>query len=249
MNPSQEASAFLARWPVAILAGGLATRLRPKTETIPKALLEVADKPFIIHQLDLLRSAGFQRVVLCLGYLGEQIEAFLADGTKLGMDIKYSFDAPRLLGTGGALRHAVALLGEQFVVLYGDSYLPVDYKAIVETFVKGRKPALMTVFKNEGLWDTSNVSFESGQIRCYNKRVPTPDMHYIDYGLGVLSAQVFNGFVDQEVIDLADIYSQLVENGDMAGYEVKQRFYEIGSPDGLAELDQLLRRQPDQVIS
>jgi N-acetyl-alpha-D-muramate 1-phosphate uridylyltransferase len=249
MRRCQPGSAHLAQWPVAILAGGLATRLRPRTETTPKALLKVADKPFIVHQLALLRSAGFRRIVLCLGYLGRQIETFLGDGFKFGLNITYSFDGQQFLGTGGALKHAMGLLGDQFVVLYGDSYLPVDYKTIVETFLRERKPALMTVFKNEGLWDTSNVWFESGQIRRYNKRMPIPEMRYIEYGIGVLTSQAFNQFIGEEVFDLAEVYEQLVKEGRIAALEVKQRFYEIGSPGGLAELDQFLRAQSDTIIS
>ncbi len=241
MTQGMTESANLADWPVAILAGGLATRLRPKTSTIPKALLEVAEQPFIVHQLALLHQAGFRRAVLCLGYLGEQIEALLGDGTDYGMSLAYSFDGDRLRGTGGALKHAMSLLGERFVVLYGDSYLPIDYEAVVAAFLREDKPALMTVFRNDGHWDRSNVLFESGRIRCYNKTMSTPDMHYIDYGLGVLTKHAFGRFLNQDVFDLADVYRQLVGSGKMAAYEVKERFYEIGSREGLAELDALLR--------
>jgi NDP-sugar pyrophosphorylase family protein len=247
MSQSQPGSARLAEWPVAILAGGLATRLRPTTERIPKALLEVANRPFITHQLTLLRSAGFRRIVFCLGYLGRQIETYLGDGAAFGLKISYSFDGQQLLGTGGALRHAMGLLGDRFVVLYGDSYLPVDYKPIIETFLRERKPALMTIFKNEGLWDTSNVWFESGQIHCYNKRMPTPEMRYIEYGIGVLTGQAFDRFKGEKIFDLAEVYRELVKEGRMAVHEVKQRFYEIGSPAGLAELDELLRTRSDPV--
>ncbi|MEO7725231.1 MAG: nucleotidyltransferase family protein [Chthoniobacterales bacterium] len=243
MTRGKPESPNLADWPVAILAGGLATRLRPRTSTIPKALLEVAERPFVGHQLALLHKAGFRRAVLCLGYLGEQIEAFLGDGTDYEMSLAYSFDGDRLRGTGGALKRALSLLGERFVVLYGDSYLPIDYKAVVAAFLREDKPALMTVFKNDGHWDRSNVLFESGRIRCYNKTMPTPDMHYIEYGLGVLAKDAFGSFLDQEVFDLADVYRQLVESGQMAAFEVKERFYEIGSREGLDELDALLRDQ------
>ena len=237
-------SVQLADWPVAILAGGLATRLRPHTEKVPKALLEVAGQPFILHQLNLLRSSGFRRIFICVGYLGEQIQAFLGDGSKYGMELRYSSDGPRLLGTGGALKQAGQALGSRFLVLYGDSYLPIDYQAIVASFLAQQKPALMTVFRNDGRWDRSNVSFESGRIRRYSKRTTTPDMNYIEYGLGVLTAEVFRQAGDTEVFDLADLYEQLVERGEMAAYEVKQRFYEIGSAEGLAELDRLLCSQP-----
>ncbi len=231
----------LANLPVAILAGGLATRLRPTTERTPKALLSVAGEPFLVHQLRLLHSEGFRKIVLCVGYLSEMIEARIGDGKGLGLQIDYSFDRPTLLGTGGALKRAISKLGERFLVIYGDSYMPVSYTAVVEAFVRSRKPALMTIFENEGRWDTSNVRFEGGEIHQYDKKRRTPDMRHIDYGISVLSAEVFAGFRDNVPFDLADLYSHLVSRKQMAAYEVKQRFYEIGSPEGLAELDALLR--------
>lgn len=234
----------LADWPVAILAGGLATRLRPATNRIPKALLNVAGEPFLVHQLRLLHSQSFRKIVLCVGYLGEMIEAKIGDGSKLGLQIAYAFDGPALLGTGGALKRACPLLGDRFLVIYGDSYMPVDYAAIVEAFVLSGKPGLMTVLENGGRWDASNVSFESGEIRRYDKKLRTLEMHHIDYGIAVLTAAVFSDFPDNETFDLADVYSRLVSEKKMAAYEVKQRFYEIGSPRGLAELDSLLRHKP-----
>ena len=233
----------LANWPVAILAGGLATRLRPTTEKIPKALLSVAGEPFLLHQLRLLHSKGFRKIILCVGHLGELIKEKIGDGTQLGLQIDYSFDGPTLLGTGGALKRAVAKLGTQFLVVYGDSYMPVDYAVVVDAFVRSEKPALMTVFKNEGRWDASNVRFEAGEILQYDKKKRAPEMHHIDYGISVLSAEVFAGFRDKVAFDVADLYSRLVSEKKMAAYEVKQRFYEIGSADGLVELDAVLREK------
>jgi NDP-sugar pyrophosphorylase family protein len=233
----------LAHWPVAILAGGLATRLRPATDTIPKALLSVAGQPFLIHQLRLLRSEGFRKIVLCVGYLGEMIKAKIGDGKRLNLQIDYSFDGPTLLGTGGALKRAISKLGEQFLVAYGDSYMPIDYAAVIEAFRRSEKPALMTVFENEGRWDASNVSFEAGEIYRYDKKERTSEMRHIDYGVSVLNAEVFAGFPDNAAFDLADLYSRLVSEKQMAAYEVKQRFYEIGSAKGLAELDDMLRNK------
>ena len=230
-----------ANWPVAILAGGLATRLRPATDKIPKSLLSVAGEPFLVHQLRLLRSEGFRKIVLCVGYLGELIETNIGDGKRLGLQIDYSFDGPTLLGTGGALKRAISKLGERFLVIYGDSYMPVDYAAVVEAFVRSEKPALMTVFENEGRWDASNVWFEAGEIHRYDKNLRTQQMRHIDYGISVLTAEVFADFPDNTPFDLADLYSRLVSEKQMAAYEVKQRFYEIGSAEGLAELDALLR--------
>jgi N-acetyl-alpha-D-muramate 1-phosphate uridylyltransferase len=231
----------LADWPVAILAGGLATRLRPATDKTPKALLSVAGEPFLVHQLRLLRSEGCRKIVLCVGHLGELIEAKIGDGKRLGLQIDYSFDGPTLLGTGGALKRAISKLGDRFLVIYGDSYMPVDYATVVDAFVRSEKPALMTVFENKGRWDASNVCFEAGEIHRYDKKVRTPQMRHIDYGISVLTSGVFAGFPGNAPFDLADLYSHLVSEKQLAAYEVKQRFYEIGSTQGLAELDALLR--------
>ena len=243
MNP-RAAESEIATWPVAILAGGMATRLRPITEKIPKALVTVAGEPFLAHQLRLLRGAGLRHVVVCAGYRGEMIEAEFGDGARFGVRIEYSFDGPHLLGTGGALKRALPLLRQKFFVLYGDSYLPIDYRKVGDAFLASEKPALMTVFKNEGRWDTSNVWFDGKRIVCYDKKQPTPEMRYIDYGLGVLRAEAIRGWPDHEAFDLADVYHWLAAEKQLAGYEVTQRFYEIGSPEGLAELDTLLRHQP-----
>ena len=237
----------LANWPVAILAGGLATRLRPATDKIPKALLSVAGEPFLVHQLRLLRTEGFRKIVLCVGYLGELIAAQIGDGKRFGLQIDYSSDGPTLLGTGGALKRAISKLGERFLVIYGDSYMPADYAAIVEAFVRSDKSALMTVFENEGRWDASNVWFDGGQIHRYDKKMRTPEMRHIDYGISVLTREVFAEFPDNTPFDLSDLYERLVSRKQMAAYEVKQRFYEIGSAEGLAELDALLRNHPVSV--
>jgi N-acetyl-alpha-D-muramate 1-phosphate uridylyltransferase len=221
--------------PVAILAGGLATRLHPITETIPKALVEVAGKPFILRQLDYLRRQGAVRIVLCVGFLGEQIQAAIGDGSAFGLSVSYSKDWPKLMGTGGALRLASTLLGPQFLVLYGDSYLPIDFAAVEQRFLESGKPALMTVQRNADMWDKSNVLFQDGVILEYNKRAPTPGMRHIDYGLGAVSAQVFANQSATEPFDLADLYHRLSLSGELAGYEVHERFYEIGSPKGLSE--------------
>ena len=238
---------MLTNWPVAILAGGLATRLRPATAKTPKALLSVAGEPFLVHQLRLLHSEGFRKIVICVGYLGEAIQANIGDGSTLGLHIDYSFDGPTLLGTGGALKRALPKLGEKFLVIYGDSYMPVDYAAIVQAFVVSGKPALMTVCENEGRWDASNLWFESGEIRRYSKKLRTSEMRPIEYGISVLSASVFGSFSDDAMFDLADVYSRLVSEKQVAAYEVKQRFYQIGSREGLAELDSLLRNRPASI--
>ena len=228
-------------FPVAILAGGLATRLKPITEKIPKLLVEVAGEPFFSHQLRLLKKAGLTRLVLCVGHLGEQIVAQYGDGAKWGVQIEYAFDGAKLLGTGGALIRALPKLGEAFYVLYGDSYLPTDYLAVGDFFQRSGRLGLMTVFENRGRYETSNVRFEAGEIRQYDKKHPDPAMHHVDYGLGLFRAAAFDGFARDAAVDLADVQMALVARHQLAGFEIKQRFYEIGSPAGLNELDALLR--------
>ncbi|OPY57813.1 MAG: D-glycero-alpha-D-manno-heptose 1-phosphate guanylyltransferase [Syntrophorhabdaceae bacterium PtaU1.Bin034] len=229
--------------PAAILAGGLSTRLGPLTKTVPKALVDVAGKPFIARQLDCLRQQGIGRVVLCLGHLGEQVRAFVGDGSAFGLEARYSWDGPFLLGTGGALRRALPLLGTHFFVLYGDSYLLADFGAVERGFVASGKPALMTVLRNDDQWDKSNVLFRDGCIVEYNKRAPGAEMTHIDYGLGVLSASLLESVPADSPFDLADIYHGLSTRGLLAGIEVFDRFYEIGSSKGLAETREYFRRK------
>ena len=229
--------------PVAILAGGLAIRLHPITETIPKALVDVAGKPFVVRQLDYLRHQGVTRVVLCVGYLGEQVEAVVGDGSAYGLDVRYSWDAPKLLGTGGAIKQALPKLGQQFFVFYGDSYLPIDFRAVERAFLYSGKPALMTVLRNADQWDKSNVEFEDGNIIEYNKRAPRSEMAHIDYGLGVLSAMVLGDTPANEPFDLADVYHDLSLRRELAGHEVCERFYEIGSHKGLEEAIRFFREE------
>jgi NDP-sugar pyrophosphorylase family protein len=228
--------------PVAILAGGLATRLKPITETVPKLLVEVAGEPFFSHQIRLLKGSGLTRIVLCVGYLGDRIVDRYGDGANWGVRIDYSFDGPTLLGTGGALIQALPKLGEAFYVLYGDSYLPIDYQAVGRSFADSGKEGLMTVYENRGQYDASNVWFENGAIRAYDKGSRLPAMRHIDYGLGVFRKSAFDAFGRNEVVDLAQVQKALLARGQLAGYEVATRFYEIGSHAGLEELDRLLRK-------
>lgn len=223
------------RPPVALLAGGLATRLRPITETIPKALVEVAGKPFIDHQLALLAHHGITDVVLCLGYLGEQVRAHVGDGAAFGLTVRYAEDGPQLRGTGGALRQALPLLGDPFWVLYGDSYLDIDYRAIESVFLSGEALGLMTIYRNTNRWDRSNVVYQDGILRLYDKHTSTPEMEYIDYGASLLRTAALRYLPATDPADLADLYHILVREERMTGYVVTQRFYEIGSPTGLAE--------------
>jgi N-acetyl-alpha-D-muramate 1-phosphate uridylyltransferase len=229
--------------PVAILAGGLGTRIHPKTEHLPKVLLNIAGRPFIFHQLELLRKQGAHRVVLCLGHLAEQVVAAVGNGCQFGLAIQYSFDGHELLGTGGALKQALPLLGDDFFVVNGDSYLRGSLDGIQTAFELARRPALMTVLRNDGQWDRSNVVFRNGEVLEYDKRSGRSDMTYIDFGISVLSSSVFSRYRDTRVIDLADICRELSRIGQLAAIEVSDRFYEIGSPQGIQDTEAFLSRQ------
>lgn len=226
--------------PVAILAGGIATRLRPITEKIPKALVNIAGEPFIYHQLRLLRKNGVRRVVICAGYKGEMIQEAVGNGESFDLTVDYSFDGPKLLGTAGALARARDKLGTAFFILYGDSYLTCDYNAVQCAFITQNKSALMTVYENKGLYDSSNIVFRDDRIVAYDKQTQTPDMRWIDYGLGVMKGIVLDRIPPDEVVDLASLYGELLREDDLGGFEVAERFYEIGSFSGLEELDVLL---------
>jgi len=231
-----------ATFPVAILAGGLATRLRPQTESVPKALIDINGEPFLAHQLRLLRALGIDKVVLCVGYLGEQIVRLVGDGSQFGLQVAYSFDGPALLGTAGAIKQALFLLDESFFVLYGDSYLECDYAAVQTAFERAGKLALMTVYRNQGHWDTSNVEFADGRILAYSKRQRARRMKYIDYGLGVFRQSAFAGIPENSPYDLESLYRDMLQQDQLAAFAVSRRFYEIGSPSGLDELRHYLAK-------
>ena len=197
--------------------------------------MDVNGEPFVAHQLRLLRGQGVTRVIICAGYRGELIQEFVGNGAAFGLDVRFVFDGPQLLGTAGAAKNAWALVGAAGFVLYGDSYLPCDYHAVQEAFERGNQPALMTVFQNRNQWDRSNVEFADGRIVAYDKRTPTARMRHIDYGLAVFGAAAFAGVPTDRPSDLATLYQDLLAQGRLAGWEVTERFYEIGSWSGLEE--------------
>lgn len=226
---------------VAILAGGLATRLRPLTETIPKSLISINGVPFVAHQLRLLRQHGVQHVVLCVGNLGEMIQDYVADGEAFDLTVDYSWDGPVPLGTAGAVMKALPLLDEAFFVMYGDSYLPCNYQAIESAFLRSGKEGLMTVFRNEGQWGTSNIEFRDGCIKAHDKRLPTAQMQYIDYGLGVFARTAFAG-LPSAACDLTTVFQGLLARRELAAFEVAERFYEAGSFEGIQTLSEFLAK-------
>jgi NDP-sugar pyrophosphorylase family protein len=232
--------------PVVILAGGLATRLYPVTMKIPKSLIDIAGRPFIDHQLALLRKKGIIQVVLCVGYLGELIEEYVGDGSHWGLDVQYSYDGDVLLGTGGAVKKALSLLPDTFFILYGDSYLDIDYNAVIEHFYDEGLPVLMTIYRNQNAFDSSNILMEGGRILKYDKKSRDPAMDYIDYGLVVVRKKVFDPYPANEPFDLSHVLSQMVDSGKVAAFETDQRFYEIGSTSGIKETEDYIRKRiPD----
>jgi len=225
--------------PICILAGGLGTRLGDRVRETPKPLLDVAGQPFLLHQLRLLSQHGAQQAVLCVGYLGELVEQRIGF-EQFGIHLSYSYDSPALDGTLGAVRRAVPKLGERFLVLYGDTYLRIDYGAAARTWEASGLPALMTVLRNEGRWDVSNALYRDGRVIAYDKRAPAVGMHWIDYGLGGLSVEALDE-ADEREPDLAVLYSALAAAGRLCGFEAVERFYEIGTREALAETDAFLR--------
>ena len=230
---------------VVILAGGLGTRLKSVAGDLPKILVPVAGRPFLDHQLDLLRRHGFTDVVYCVGYRGEMVERHVGDGSGFGCKVKFSHEDPSsLLGTGGALVRALPLLQDAFVVLYGDSYLPTDYNRLARAFRESGRRAMMSVFRNQGKWDKSNVRIDDGRVVFYSKSAGPGEADYIDYGMTVFRREVIEAYRNAPApLDMARIQQELVERGDMGAYEVSERFYEIGKPEGLQELSAWLSRK------
>lgn len=217
-----------------ILAGGLATRLRPITEKIPKALIEINNVPFIDYQLNYLKKQGITNVVLCTGFLAEQIVNYVGDGSRYGLKVVYSNDGEKLLGTGGAIKNAAKFLDDDFFILYGDSFLPIEFLPIYNKFKFNKLPALMTILENNNQWDKSNVIFDGIQINLYDKKNYSDQMNYIDYGLSICKKDIFIK-TTYDIFDLAEIFTLLSKENHLDFYEVNQRFYEIGSQQGIED--------------
>ena len=226
---------------VAILAGGLGTRLGKKALNKAKVLIDVAGKPFISRQLNYLSDQGIKDIVICVGHLGNQIKNYIGNGLKYNLNVSYSDDSDRLLGTGGSIKKACQILGEHFFILYGDSFLPVNFSLIEKAYFQEKKPALMTVLKNKGRWDKSNAYFKDKCVR-YNKKKPQKNMDYIDYGLTIVGNSIFSDFPSNEVFDLADVFENLSNKSLLAGFEIYDRFYEIGSINGLNDTIEFFKK-------
>jgi NDP-sugar pyrophosphorylase family protein len=230
--------------PIAILAGGLATRLGFLSKDTPKSLIPINGDPFIFHQLKLLKKNGAEKIVLCLGHMGDKIKKAVGDGKNFGLKICYSYDGPVLLGTGGAIVNALPLLSDLFMIMYGDSYLDINLNDVAKEFMYSGKPGLMTVYKNQNLYDKSNVIYNNGIIELYRKNIADEKMDYVDYGISCFNKNVFTK-KGKIKFDLSEILTELSILNELAGYEVNKRFYEIGSESGIAELENFLSNAED----
>jgi NDP-sugar pyrophosphorylase family protein len=236
--------------PVLILAGGLGTRLSAIAGGLPKSMISVNGRPFIARQLELLKSQGVTEVVLCVGHKAEALVDYVGTGTEFGVTVQYSYDGKndRLLGTGGAVFQASKLSGSPFAVLYGDSWLDVPFEPILDSFNRQRKPAMMTVFRNENRWVPSNLLIESEQVIRYDKANPSADMAHIDFGLTLFTDKAFERFSNRAssdeppAFDLGAVVQELIGRGELGCFEVDKRFYEVGTPAGLRELEEHLQR-------
>ena len=228
-------------FPALILAGGKATRLFPLTQNIPKSMISFIGKPFIGWQLELLADAGFEEVLLCLGEKAADIEKYVGNGSRFGLRVQYSFDGNTPLGTAGAIVKALPLLSDDFALMYGDSYLPINFKQVEKFYRANNATALMTVYRNGNLFDKSNVSFKDNKIVSYSKSNPTKDMEYIDYGLAIINKAKFSKIGPNQAADLSDLFEDLVKSQELHGYEIKTRFFEIGSFSGIKDFEHYLQ--------
>lgn len=231
---------------VVVLMGGLGTRLKNFTKDCPKSLVDVCGRPFFDYQLELLRAWGFKKFVFLLGYKADMVEEHYGDGSSLGISIKYSYDGEKLLGTGGAVRRAFDLLEDDFILMYGDSFMDIDYSECVYRYLEGKKQgarALMTVLCNNNRFDKSNVVMDGDRLVLYDKHNPTPEMDYIDYGVCVYEKSLFASYEADVAFDIAQIQHELSVEGKMCAQVVTKRFYEIGSPESLAEFSQYVNKR------
>lgn len=233
--------------PIAILAGGYASRLGSITRDLPKCLIEINGRPFVDWQLDLLLNHGYSEFVFCVSFKSNLVQEYLGDGSDRGIHIQYSLDGETQLGTGGAILNALPKLGKAFGVIYGDSYLPINYRLVEQEFLKIKSNGLMTVYRNENRFDVSNVEFLDGKLIDYQKGVINKNMNHIDYGLTFFRQEAFRPWTDQSTFDLSIVCNQLAKEGQLDGYEVFERFYEIGSIQGIEELSQHLRKATNEL--
>lgn len=231
---------------VVVLMGGLGTRLQERTKDCPKPLVKIGEKPFFEYQLEIMRQMGFRKFVFCVEYRAEQIEMYFGNGGRFGVQIQYSYDGEKMLGTGGAIRKALPFLEENFLLIYGDSFMDINYFEAIVRYQQGvcaGKKALMTVMRNKNRFDKSNVIFRNGEIVLYDKKTRQNNMEHIDYGVNIFQKSLFEAYSENEIFDLSDLQNELSKQGVLAGCEVTRRFYEIGTLASLQEFSDYVSRR------
>jgi len=226
---------------VVVLAGGLATRLGGLTDRSPKSMVEIEGHPFIAYQLSMLKRFGVNKVLLCVGHMGNQIQEFVGDGNQFGLEVSYSDEGRHLLGTAGALKNAEPLLESEFALVYGDSYFTLPIATIWDKFLKSKSPAMMVVLKNKGKYGPSNCEVKSGFVTKYAKGSKTESFEYIDFGLVCLKRSLLSSIPAGTPTDMSIIFCSLVGKEKLLAYEVFQRFYEVGSVEGIAEFAEYVK--------
>lgn len=225
----------------AILAGGLGTRLLPFTRDLPKPMVPLVGRPFLQHQIELLRGCGISDIVLLVGHMADKVRSYCGDGSRFGVSLRYSDEGDSRLDTAGALKHAESMLGEIFMVLFGDSYLVIDYAKVWSDFCARAARGMMVVFRNENQFDTSDVAVADGLVTAYQKYPPLPEAVFINYGLTVLRRETLGLMESGQRISLQEFLRPLVRDRQLAAWEASQRFFEIGSAEGLQALETHLR--------
>lgn len=226
---------------IVILCGGKATRLYPLTKKITKSMIKINGKPFLEHQLELLKKNGIFDMIFCIGYKGGQIEKYFGDGGRFGVKIRYSREKEKLLGTGGALKKAEILLDEIFFVIYGDSYLPFNFKKSINYFNKFDKLGLMVVYRNQDRYEKSNVVVKNSLVIEYNKKNQTKEMKYIDYGVSIFRKKALKFLPKNQVYDLSQLHQSLIKKKQLLAFPVRKRFYQIGTFSGIEEFREYLK--------
>ena len=227
---------------VVILTGGLGTRARQLSPDLPKSLIEIDSKPFISYQFDLLVKQGFKEILLCTGYKGDKISEYVGNGSRFGLHVSYSNEEPdKLLGTGGAILNAIDFLSSEFLVIYGDSYLDINYEKVKEKYYQSGLDSLMVIYKNINQYDDSNVEFDGSRIIRYSKNNRTTKMDFIDYGINIYKKEIFSRYNGPKNFDLSEIQESLVEKQLVAAYETNKRFYHIGDETAFDEFDKMIK--------
>jgi len=228
---------------IVILCGGLATRLGNLAKNTPKSMMEINSKPFLEHQIEKLKKQGLKDIVLCVGHLSRQIEEYFGNGKKFGVKIKYSYDGEKQLGPIGAVKNAESLLDDDFFIMYGDSYLSVDFQKAYSDFKKTNKSALMVVYKNQDKYDKSNLIVDNNMVIGYGAEDKTKEMIFIDYGTSVLSKKTLESVPENTMYSTGEFFSELIKKNQLCAYEAKKRFYHIGNLEALEELEKYIKNQ------